>query len=446
MSELPGGWEWTQLAELVEVVRGVTYKKQDSGTEPGDGLVPIVRATNINERLETDADLVYVPESVVRPAQLIRAGDIVLASSSGSASVVGKSAVASEDWGGAFGAFCTLLRPLAGVDARYIGHYVASPSVRRRWSGLASGTNINNLKREHLAETQVPLAPLAEQRRIVAAIEEHLSRLDAALAQLRASELRLQRLRMRILEEAVSGSWNRAPFGDVICELRNGVFVSRPSLDPPGIPIFRISAVRPMALDINDIRYASIAEAAARAYFVESGDLLFTRYSGNPAFVGACAAVPPLATRTLHPDKLIRVVLDQTKALPEYLELAFASRSVRREVEARLKTTAGQVGIAGGQLRTVPVPLPPVTEQHRIVMGARESLTAADALVGAIGRAAARAEVLRRSILACAFRGELVPQDPRDESASVLRERIASDRAAAPMSTPRRESRSVGAR
>lgn len=74
--------------------------------------------------------------------------------------------------------------------------------------------------------------------------------------------------------------------------------MSRPAAEPPGTPIFRISAVRPLALDVNDVRFADIEPAKANGYFVED-DLLFTRYSGNPDYVGASlSCLDPLFTRT----------------------------------------------------------------------------------------------------------------------------------------------------
>ena len=159
-------------------------------------------------------------------------------------------------------------------------------------------------------------------------------------------------------------------------------------------------------------------------YLVTEGDLLFTRYSGNPEYVGACARVPELPRPTLHPDKLIRVVIDREKADPAFIELACATGVTREQIRARRKTTAGQVGIAGGQLKSVPIPLPPVDEQRRIVAEVEHRLSAVDTLRASIQRAQRRSASLRRSILERAFRGELVPQDPADEPAEALLARI----------------------
>jgi type I restriction enzyme S subunit len=192
-----------------------------------------------------------------------------------------------------------------------------------------------------------------------------------------------------------------------------------------------------MALDVTDIRYANVPWADAEPFLTAEGDLLFTRYSGNPEYVGACARVPRMIEPVLHPDKLIRVVVDRDRVEPAFMELACSAGVTRDEIRARRKTTAGQVGIAGGQLRAVRLPVPPLEDQRRIVERAQAQLSALNSLRLAIERAHRRSVSLRRSILDLAFRGELIAQDPSDEASSVLLKRIREERAAA-QSRPRR--------
>jgi type I restriction enzyme S subunit len=115
----------------------------------------------------------------------------------------------------------------------------------------------------------------------------------------------------------------------------------------------------------------------------------------------------------------------------------------RRQIEQRLKTTAGQVGISGSQLKTVPIPLPGLAEQARRLHLWEVGLDAMTRLQVAIETCSAHVERARRSTLAAAFSGQLVPQDPDDEPASVLLERIRAERAAAePTKRTRRAARS----
>jgi type I restriction enzyme S subunit len=234
---------------------------------------------------------------------------------------------------------------------------------------------IHHLGAARMSSWVISMPPLAEQRRIVAAIEEQFSRLDAAEQSLVIGRQKLDALRQAVLDRALAGDWHELALGDVLQLLRNGLFVSRPSVAPPGIPIFRISAVRPLSLDVEDIRFADIDADKASGYFVEEGDLLFTRYSGNANYVGACAVVGPLPRPTLHPDKLIRAVVDRSVADPFFVALAVSAGRGRKAIEERRKTTAGQVGIAGGELKQVRVPVPPLDEQVQIASRVREQLS-----------------------------------------------------------------------
>src|SRR4051812_2142029 len=121
---LPKGWFVAKLGDVIAVIRGGTYKKENAKATSDPGYLPILRATNIdNGTLRLD-ELVYVPESNVSPEQRLRKGDIVIAASSGSLSVVGKAARLTHEWKGSFGAFCLGLRPSSEMNAAYIAHYL----------------------------------------------------------------------------------------------------------------------------------------------------------------------------------------------------------------------------------------------------------------------------------------------------------------------------------
>lgn len=187
----------------------------------------------------------------------------------------------------------------------------------------------------------------------------------------------------------IPSSWTVRPLGELLIELRNGLFVSRPGVEKTERPILRISAVRPMLLRIDDVRYISSAVAVANEtnFYVQKGDLLFTRYSGNSEYVGSCAMVREVLPNLLYPDKLIRGRVIPGLVSPRYVEAAMNSPQVRAETRKRLKTTAGQVGISGRDLRSIPIPLPPIREQERIVDAIEEHLPQVDAGRLALNRA-----------------------------------------------------------
>jgi type I restriction enzyme S subunit len=406
MNKLPPGWCIAQLSDLVSARSGNgKLIKGRLARDPQDGYVPAFSASG---------------QDVWAPAAEYDGDGIVL---SAVGARCGKAFLTSGSWTAI--ANTHVLLPARGVEARFLWYLL---NDERFW--VRSGSAQPFVKVKASLQKTIAVPPTAEQRRIVAAIEEHLSRLDAAEGLLRRAAQRLNSLRRSALEEAVSGAWPVVKLGDVILSLRNGIFVSRPAHEPPGTAIFRISAVRPMTLDANDVRYAPVAEADATDFLVQEGDLLFTRYSGNPEYVGACARVRVLPRPTLYPDKLIRVVVDRRVADPAFVELACATGPTLDAIRARRKTTAGQVGIAGGQLKAVPIPVPPLHDQQRIVAAVEHRLSVVAAMATTIATSGRRSASLRRAILERAFQGELVGQDPSDEPASALIAQIRADRAA----------------
>src|SRR5680860_441988 len=92
-------WASTELGNVLKVIRGVTYKSVEALDSAAEGFLPVLRATNIGRELDFNA-MVYVPEHRVSEAQHLRIGDIVIAASSGSRSVVGKAALLEQEFTG----------------------------------------------------------------------------------------------------------------------------------------------------------------------------------------------------------------------------------------------------------------------------------------------------------------------------------------------------------
>jgi type I restriction enzyme S subunit len=364
-------------------------------------------------------------------------------------------------------------------------HYLHSPIGSEMITGQMTGTAIKRIILRRIKDAPICIAPLNEQHRIVAAIETQFTRLDAAVTALKRSQANLKRYRAAVLKAACEGrlvpteaelaqaegrsyepasvllerilaerrqqwmaenpkkkyqepvapdtsdlpelpeGWCWAKFDQLLFELKNGYFGGRPSDEPIGLPILRISAVRPLSVTYESPRYIpDIDEEKANKYILEHGDLLFTRYNGNSDLVGACGMVRQPNQSILYPDKLIRAKVPNTLIRPEYLELYCATGTARRAIEQRIKSTAGQNGIAGSDIKELPIMLPPIAEQQRIVAEVERRLSLIDQLEKTVAADLARANRLRQSILKRAFTGKLVPQDPNDEPASVLLERI----------------------
>lgn len=175
-------------------------------------------------------------------------------------------------------------------------------------------------------------------------------------------------------------SWPVVTLGDIAVSVRNGIFAKRPSDVPEGARILRISAVRDGHVRVSDVKFVTgLASDQLERFSIEVGDLLITRYNGSRALVGSSGIVPPLEGVVVHPDKLIRVVIDRSRADSRFVNYQMQSAKVRGHLEPRIRTTAGQSGISGKDIRSVPIVLPPLDEQRRIVDLLEDHLSRLDA-------------------------------------------------------------------
>ena len=232
--------------------------------------------------------------------------------------------------------------------------------------------------------------------------------------------------------------WFYLSFDALARSIRNGISVKPDEIGP--LKIFRISAVRPMAFDLNDFRHITDPDGSMETYRLEYGDLVFTRYNGSRDYVGVSAMYRGDGTH-VYPDKLIRCQIDSEIINAAYLEAATNCGESRSHVEGRIRTTAGQSGVSGNDIKTIPVPICSPAEQAEIVRILDARLEAAEALDKEVDASFARADALRQSILRKAFAGELVPQDPDDEPAQALLARIRASRGGDSTTRPRRRAR-----
>ena len=174
--EIPNNWRWCLLGDLIDMVSGTSYKKDDVRTKG----VRILRGGNIvNDELVLAEDDVFLPDEYANLEKNIRKDDIIIVASTGSQKVIGKPALIRQNYDKTqIGAFLRIIR---AKDVKYVpflwlifkGMY-----YREHIRNLVKGTNINNIKEEYITTLPIPLPPLAEQKRIVAKLEELFAEID----------------------------------------------------------------------------------------------------------------------------------------------------------------------------------------------------------------------------------------------------------------------------
>lgn len=227
---------------------------------------------------------------------------------------------------------------------------------------------------------------------------------------------------------ALPEGWVWASVDQLSESVRNGLSKT-PNTDQRGFRIFKINAVRPMSVSFDAIKHIEIDESEAADYWVEAGDVLATRYNGSVDLLGVFGMVREVPERTLHPDKLIRMKPIAGARLGAWMEVCGNVGLSRKHLVSRVKTTAGQTGISGEDLKKTPIPLASEMEQEAILSVLDERLEAIKELQCPSELALKQSTAQRQNILRAAFAGQLVPQDPNDEPASALLARIRAERA-----------------
>ena len=336
-----------------------------------------------------------------------------------------------------------------------------------------------------LTDYPFPLPPLPEQHRIVAEIEKQFTRLDASVDALKRVQANLKRYRASVLKAAGEGKLvvteaelarsegrDYEPAGRLLerilierrakwesQEKRRGKYkepVAPDTSDLPGVPEGWVWATLPHLGELNRGKSKHRPRNDPRLLggpypFIQTGDIrhsqgLVTSHGQTySAFGLAQSRLWPSGTLCItiaaniaetgilnypacFPDSVVGFVCDDDPVLTKFLE--FFIRTEREELDRFAPATA-QKNLNLKVLSELAVPLPPLAEQRRIVAEVERRLSVVEQAEAAVDAGLKRAERLRQSILKEAFAGRLVPQDPNDEPASVLLERIRAEREAA---------------
>lgn len=429
MSDLPDGWAWSTVGGVAAVQLG---RQRSPKNHNGTHMTPYLRSANVTWDGIDVADVKQMNFEPIEAANFQLAyGDILLNEASGSPNEVGKPAIWRDEIPGA----CfqnTLLRVRSmGMDRGYLYWYFRFSALTGRLGEAGRGVNIRHLGKRGLVSYPIPVPPLPEQRRIVAAIEEHFSRLDAAEAGVLAAKRRSGGLERAILQRADDSEWPERELGELLDDIEAGK-----SMKTPGRPaernewgVIKVSAMTWGTFDQRENKVVLDQSTVQPRYEINEGDLLFSR-ANTSELVGASVLVEHTRDKLLLSDKSMRL-LPKHGVDRRWLRYCLGAPSVRDQISAVATGTSDSMrNISQAKVRKLKLRVPPADVQERLAAEIREQRDQRTRLENDLETALGRSSALRRAILAAAFAGKLVPPDPADEPASVLLERIAAERAA----------------
>ncbi|MYA26177.1 MAG: restriction endonuclease subunit S [Acidimicrobiales bacterium] len=417
---LPPGWVLTTLGEVFEIVGGATPSTSEPSFWGGDipWLTPDDLASHDGIEVASGRRSITVAGYDSASTHFLPQGAVLFSSRA----PIGYAAIAAQP-------LCTnqgfkSLIPPEGVDSRYVYWYLrhATPAIRE----MGSGTTFKEMSKKRMASVPFVLAPRVEQQRIVAAIEEHFSRLDAADASLSAAELRCQAVVKSILVGAVPDdpppAWRMTTVGEAGV---TGLGRQRSPKYHSGLnmkPYLRVANVFEDRIDASDVMEMHFDEAEFEKYRLEAGDVLLNE-GQSPEWLGRPAIYRDDPTDVAFTNSLIRFV-PGPDVTSEWALLVFRRHMHAGRFMQESRITTNIAHLALGRFRSVEFPIPPLEVQGAMVASTRSALDSVARILNQIRSAAVRVSALRRSVLAEAFTGRLVSRSPDGESASVMLEGI----------------------
>lgn len=288
------------------------------------------------------------------------------------------------------------------IDPDYLHHILNNESF---W--IRGGSAQPFVKVRDSLKQRIPVPPLEEQRRIVARIKECMERVEE-----------IERLRLEANAEAIALSLatfadfvydlskSEAPIvalGDVVTSCKYGSS-KKSDYESDGFPILRMGNIKEGKLDVSDLKRVKLNSSEAKKYLLQDGDILVNR-TNSLELVGKSGLFRGLRGDWVYASYLVRLRIDENKAIPSYINGIINSRIGREYVLKTARRAIGQVNINAKEIQAMPIPLPSLEIQAALVE--KNELTAP--ITGSIREEYASSEVshLRDAILRKAFSGEL---------------------------------------
>lgn len=435
MSELPKGWFNSELCDVAEVVSGNAFKSKDF-VENG---IPVVKISNVQSGEYIEKNQEYLPESFNNKDNsrfIVTYNDLLIALTRPIVSNKLKVCTyPNKSQVGLLNQRVARLDVNEGFSKRFLHYYLSSKEFRESVQASMSETLQPNLSPKSLSKINIACPPLAEQQRIVEKLDEVLAQVDIIKARLDGIPDLLKRFRQSILASAVSGKlteeWRgvtgsyKTVLVNDICDMAfDGPFGSKLKSNDYtqiGCRVVRLENIGHLHFLESKKTYVSESkfDSLPKNHLVE-GDILFSSFVDEEIRV---CLFPGLETGTINKADCFCLRVNSEIALNKYVCYLLASLPTYQKIKKAVHgATRPRINLRF--LKNFELELPDLAEQKEIVRLVDQYFAFADTIEAQVKKAQARVDNLTQSILAKAFRGELVAQDPNDEPADKLLERI----------------------
>ena len=476
LSNLPEGWITAALGEACIVTQGQSPPGETYNNE-GKGL-PFLQG-----KAEFGATYPNAVKWCTAPSKISEPGDVLISVRA----PVGPANLCAVQ--SCIGRGLAAIRSQADIPAKYVLYAIRATEQELR--AKSTGTTFEAIRGADLRSHIIPLAPLPEQHRIVAEIEKQFTRLDASVAALERVRAKLKRFRASVLKTACKGElvkseadlaqsedrqyesanvllgsiltrrqmrWEskhegrrkyKEPIVPDISQLPvlakgwawasmahiadiQGGFQKQPKRIPKenSFPYLRVANVQRGKLTLDEVYAAELFAGELEKLRLVRGDLLIVEGNGSQSQIGRMAIWNDEIADCVHQNHIIRA-RPHEGIIPAFVECYWNSPEGSARVHSIASSTSGLYTLSVSKVSQLPVPIPPIAEQRRIVAEVERRLSVIQQIEEAVDTSLKRAERLRQSVLKQAFCGQLVPQDPGDEPAFALLERILAERAEA---------------
>lgn len=487
LSELPKGWIWAKLEELVldpknDIVDG-PFGSNLKASEYEDKGIPIIRLQNVkrNQFIKKNIRFINSEKAEQLERHSFSKSDIVITKLG---APLGEACLVPEDieWGIIVADIVRVRTDDKYISKKYLVYCLNSDVVIKQFETNTKGTTRPRVNLNHIRQLELPISPLPEQHRIVTKIEELFTKLDVGVEVLKKTEEQLKLYRESVLQSAYEGklvppeadlakSEGRSfESADVLLahilkerreRLDKGAKYKEPKEpDTSGLPelpkgwcwttieqiteligsgitplggnknyllegvlFIRSQNVQMMSLDISNVVYISKELHEQMSRTHVHFGDVFLNITG--ASIGRVAWFN-LQNKPANVNQHV-CILRLVKKFPEWLTLCLASSFGQNQIMSK-QSGATRQGLNYEQAKQIVIPLPPIAEQRRIVYEVERNLSVAEEAEKVVENSIREAERLHQTLLKKAFEGELVPQDSNDEPSSVLLARLKEER------------------